>query len=51
MIACKLMTPLEYTLFIINMIFFLDYYLEVELIRELGDTDRQNVLLIMSVID
>lgn len=45
------MTPLEYTLFIINMIFFLDYYLEVELIRELGDTDRQNVLLIMSVID
>jgi hypothetical protein len=45
------MTPLEYMLFTMNMIFFADYFLEAKIIAELGDSERETTLKLMAVID
>lgn len=45
------MTPFEFVLFAMNMVFFADYFLEANIIAELGDSERDTVLQMMSVID
>jgi len=48
---CKLMTPLEYMLFLMNMVFFVTYYVEAQVIAELEESERQRALQLMAVID
>lgn len=45
------MSPLEYMLFGMNMVFFADYYLEAQIIADLGDIERENALNLMALID
>ena len=47
----KLMTPLEYMLFTMNMVFFGAYHVEAQIIAELGESERDNALQLMAVID
>jgi hypothetical protein len=50
-VLCKLMTPLEYMLFTMNMVFFSTYFVEAQIIAELGEFERENALQLMAVID
>jgi len=45
------MTPLEYMLFTMNMVFFSTYFVEAQIIAELGDSERETTLKLMAVID
>lgn len=43
-VLSKLMTPLEYLLFTMNTIFFGAYYVEAQIVAELGEAERDNAL-------